>query len=140
MRETMKEKEINLAKVILKKLQTFQKMGCEIEITLLQKIGDTEQLGICDMGERENVIESTIKVIPMTLASEKTKVGETANNMALGNNAECYLEFAEIGEQSMIQTGDRILYHNEEYIIFEILPVVMGETLLCRQYKAKKVL
>lgn len=132
--------QVDIAKVILKKLQTFQKMGCEIEITLLQKIGDTEQLGICDMGERENVIESTIKVIPMTLASEKTKVGETANNMALGNNTECYLEFAEIGEQSMIQTGDRILYHNEEYIIFEILPVVMGETLLCRQHKAKKVL
>ena len=140
MRETMKEKEINLAKVILKKLQTFQKMGCETEMTLLQKTGDTEQLGICDTGERENVIESKIKVIPMTLASEKTKVGETANNMELGNNAECYLEFTEIGEQSIIQTGDRIRYHNEEYIIFEILPVVMGETLLCRQYKAKKVL
>ena len=140
MRETMKNTEINLAKVILKKLQTFQKMGCETEMTLLQKTGDTRQLGICDMGERENVTESTIKVIPMTLASEKTKVGETANNMALGNNAEIYIEFAEIGEQSMIQTGDRIRYHNEEYIIFEILPVVMGETLLCRQYKAKKVL
>ena len=129
-----------MAKVILKKLQVFQKMGCETEMMLLQKTGDTEQLGICDTGENENVIESIIKVIPMTLASEKGATGQIANNMALGNNAECYFEFAEIGEQSNIRTGDRIRYNKEEYIVFEILPVVMGETLLCRQYKAKKVL
>ena len=129
-----------MAKVILKKLQVFQKMGCETEMMLLQKTGDTEQLGICDTGENENVIESIIKVIPMTLASEKGATGQIANNMALGNNAESYFEFAEIGEQSNIRTGDRIRYNKEEYIVFEILPVVMGETLLCRQYKAKKVL
>lgn len=46
---------VDIAKVVLKKLQTFQKMGCEIEITLLQKTGDTEQLGICDIGENDNV-------------------------------------------------------------------------------------
>ena len=132
--------QVDMAKVILKKLQVFQKMGCETEMMLLQKTGDTEQLGICDTGENENVIESIIKVIPMTLASEKGATGQIANNMALGNNAECYFEFAEIGEQSMIQTGDRVVYQKEEYIVFEILPVVMGETLLCRQYKAKKVL
>ncbi len=132
--------QVDIAKVILKKLQVFQKMGCETEMMLLQKTGDTEQLGICDTGENENVIESIIKVIPMTLASEKGATGQIANNMALGNNAECYFEFAEIGEQSMIQTGDRVVYQKEEYIVFEILPVVMGETLLCRQYKAKKVL
>lgn len=132
--------QVDIAKVILKKLQVFQKMGCETEMMLLQKTGDTEQLGICDTGENENIIESTIKVIPMTLASEKGATGQIANNMALGNNAECYFEFAEIGEQSMIQTGDRVVYQKEEYIVFEILPVVMGETLLCRQYKAKKVL
>lgn len=158
----MKNKEINLAKVILKKLQTFQKMGCETEMTLLQKTGDTEQLGICDIGESDNVVESKIKVILMTLASERTTVGEMANNMELGNNAECYIEFTEIGqsllttskastpccptvlsvreEQSNIRTGDRVVYQKEEYIIFEILPIVMGETLLCRQYKAKKIL
>lgn len=132
--------QVDIAKVILKKLQVFQKMGCETEMMLLQKTGDTEQLGICDTGENENVIESIIKVIPMTLASEKGATGQIANNMALGNNAECYFEFAEIGEQSNIRTGDRIRYNKEEYIVFEILPVVMGETLLCRQYKAKKVL
>ncbi len=132
--------QVDIAKVILKKLQVFQKMGCETEMMLLQKTGDTEQLGICDTGENENIIESIIKVIPMTLASEKGATGQIANNMALGNNAECYFEFAEIGEQSMIQTGDRVVYQKEEYIVFEILPVVMGETLLCRQYKAKKVL
>ena len=135
---------LNLAKVILKKLHTFQKMGCEIEITLIQKVGDTEQLGICDTGEKENVTESIVKVIPMTLASEKGTVGETVNNMELGNNAEKYFEFAEIPEEteetSIIQIGDRIVYQKEEYIVSEILPVVMGETLLCRQYKAKKVL
>ena len=132
--------QVDMAKVILKKLQVFQKMGCETEMMLLQKTGDTEQLGICDTGENENIIESTIKVIPITLASEKGATGQIANNMELGNNAECYFEFAEIGEQSNIRTGDRIRYNKEEYIIFEILPVVMGETLLCRQYKAKKVL
>jgi hypothetical protein len=132
--------QVDIAKVVLKKLQTFQKMGCEIEITLLQKTGDTEQLGICDIGENDNVTESTIKVIPMTLASEKGAAGEIANNMELGNNAEKYFEFAEIGQQSSIRTGDRVVYQKEEYIVFEILPVVMGETLLCRQYKAKKIL
>ena len=136
----MQNKEINLAKVVLKKLQTVQKMDCETEMTLLQKTGNTEQLGICDTGENDNITESTIKVIPMTLASDRTTVGEIANNMELGNNAECYIEFAEIGEQSNIRTGDRVVYQKEEYIIFEILPVIMGETLLCRQYKAKKVL
>ncbi len=130
----------DIAKVVLKKLQTFQKMGCEIEITLIQKTGDTEQLGICDMGENDSITESTIKVIPMTLASEKGAAGETSNNMELGNNAEEYFEFVEIAEQSNIHTGDRVLYQKQEYIVFEILPVVMGETLLCRQYKAKKVL
>ena len=132
--------QVDIAKVVLKKLQTFQKMGCEIEITLLQKTGDTEQLGICDIGENDNVTESTIKIIPMTLASEKGAAGEIANNMELGNNAEKYFEFAEIAQQSNIRTGDRVVYQKEEYIVFEILPVVMGETLLCRQYKAKKVL
>lgn len=136
----MKNKEVDLAQIILKKLQTFQKMGCEIEITLIQKTGDSEQLGICDVGEYDNVTESKVKVIPMTLASEKGAVGEISNNMELGNNAEKYFEFAEIAEQSNIHTGDRVLYQKEEYIVFEILPVVMGETLLCRQYKAKKVL
>ena len=131
---------VDIAKVVLKKLQTFQKMGCEIEITLLQKTGDTEQLGICDIGENDNVTESTIKVIPMTLASEKGVTGEIANNMELGNNEESYIEFAEIEEQSRIHTGDRVIYQKEEYIVFEILPIVMGKTLLCRQYKAKKVL
>ncbi len=116
------------------------KRGCAIDIIWIQKQGDEQQLGICDMGENDAIVESTIKVIPMTLASEKATIGETANNMALGNNAESYFEFAEIGEQSNIRTGDRIRYNKEEYIIFEILPVVMGETLLCRQYKAKKVL
>ena len=130
----------DIAKVVLKKLQTFQKMGCEIEITLIQKTGDTEQLGICDMGENDNVTESTIKVIPMTLASEKGAAGEISNNMELGNNAEEYFEFVEIAEQSNVHTVDRVLYQKQEYIVFEILPVVMGETLLCRQYKAKKVL
>lgn len=132
--------QADLAKVVLKKLQTFQKMGCEIEITLIQKIGDIEQLGICDVGEYDNVTKSKVKVIPMTLASEKGAAGEISNNMELGNNAEKYFEFAEIAEQSNIHTGDRVLYQKEEYIVFEILPVVMGETLLCRQYKAKKVL
>ncbi len=154
--------QVDIAKVVLKKLQTFQKMGCEIEITLLQKTGDTEQLGICDIGENDNVTESTIKIIPMTLASEKGAAGEIANNMELGNNAEKYFEFAEIsqsllttskastpccpavlpvrGQQSNIRTGDRVVYQKEEYIVFEILPIVMGETLLCRQYKAKKIL
>ncbi|MEY8322265.1 hypothetical protein AAK894_14565 [Lachnospiraceae bacterium 46-61] len=139
----MKNKEVNLAQIILKKLQTFQKMGCEIEITLIQKTGDSEQLGICDVGEYDNVTKSKVKVIPMTLASEKGAAGEISNNMELGNNAEKYFEFAEIAEQaeqSNIHTGDRVLYQKEEYIVFEILPVVMGETLLCRQYKAKKVL
>ena len=136
----MKNKEVNLAQIILKKLQTFQKMGCEIEITLIQKTGDIEQLGICDVGEYDSIRESKIKVIPMTLASEKGSAGEITNNMELGNNAEKYFEFAEIAEQSNIHTGDRVLYQKEEYIVFEILPVVMGETLLCRQYKAKKVL
>lgn len=131
---------VDIAKVVLKKLQTFQKMGCEIEITLLQKTGDTEQLGICDIGENDNVTESTIKVIPMTLASEKGAAGEIANNMELGNNEESYIEFAEIEEQSRIHTGDRVIYQKEEYIVFEILPIVMGETLLCRQYKAKKAM
>ncbi len=132
--------QVDIAKVVLKKLQTFQKMGCEIEITLLQKTGDTEQLGICDIGENDNVTESTIKVIPMTLASEKGAAGEIANNMELGNNEESYIEFAEIEEQSRIHTGDRVIYQKEEYIVFEILPIVMGETLLCRQYKAKKAM
>ena len=132
--------QVDIAKVVLKKLQTFQKMGCEIEITLLQKTGDTEQLGICDIGENDNIVESIIKVIPITLASERGAAGKIANNMELGNNAEKYFEFAEIGQQSSIRTGDRVVYQKEEYIVFEILPVVMGETLLCRQYKAKKIL
>ena len=132
--------QVDLAKVVLKKLQTVQKMDCETEMILLQKTGNVEQLGICDIGENDNIVESTIKVIPMTLASEKGATGKIANNMELGNNEESYIEFAEIGEQSRIQTGDRVVYQKEEYIIFEILPVIMGETLLCRQYKAKKVL
>ena len=76
----------------------------------------------------------------MTLASEKGAAGEISNNMELGNNAEEYFEFVEIAEQSNVHTGDRVLYQKQEYIVFEILPVVMGETFLCRQYKAKKVL
>ena len=132
--------QVDLAKVVLKKLQTVQKMNCETEMTLLQKTGNVEQLGICDIGENDNIVESTIKVIPMTLASEKGAAGEIANNMELGNNEESYIEFAEIGEQSNIHTGDRVVYQKEEYIIFEILPVIMGETLLCRQYKAKKAM
>lgn len=136
----MKNKEVNLAQIIFKKLQTFQKMGCEIEITLLQKTGNTEQLGICDMGEYDSVTESTIKVIPMVLASEKGTVGEILNHTALGNNAEEYFEFAEITEQSNIRTGDRVIYQKQEYMIFEILPIIMGEMLLCTQYKSKKVL
>lgn len=132
--------QVDLAKVVFKKLQTFQKMGCEIEMTLLQKTGDTEQLGICDIGEQDNITETTIKVIPMTLDSERGASGKMANNMELGNNEESYIEFAEIGEQSNIHTGNSVIYQKEEYIIFEILPVIMGETLLCRQYKAKKVL
>ena len=131
---------MDLAKVILKKLHTFQKMGCEIETTLIQKAGDTEQLGICDMGEKDNITESTVKIIPMTPASEKGVAGEVMNKMELGNHAEKYFEFTEIGETSRIQTGDRVVYQKEEYIVFEILPIVMGERLLCRQYKAKKVL
>jgi len=83
----------------------------------------------------------------MTLASERGTTGETANNMKLGNHAEKYFEFAEIPKKEMeeteqeniIRTGDRVVYQKEEYIVFEILPVVMGETLICRQYKAKKV-
>ena len=136
----MKNKEIDLAKVVLKKLQTVQKMDCETEMILLQKTGNVEQLGICNIGENDNIVESTIKVVPMTLASEKGVTGEIANNMELGNNEESYIEFAEIGEKSRIQTGDRVVYQKEEYIVFEILPIVMGKTLLCRQYKAKKVL
>ncbi|NDO47038.1 hypothetical protein [Clostridium sp. MD294] len=132
--------QVDLAKVVLKKLQTVQKMNCETEMTLLQKTGNVEQLGICDIGENDNIVESTIKVIPMTLASEKGATGKIANNMELGNNEESYIEFAEIEEQSRIHTGDRVIYQKEEYIVFEILPIVMGETLLCRQYKAKKAM
>ena len=130
--------QVDLAKVVLKKLQIFQKMDCETEMTLLQKTGNVEQLGICDIGENDNIVESIIKVIPITLASERGAAGKIANNMELGNNEESYIEFAEIEEQSRIHTGDRVIYQKEEYIVFEILPIVMGETLLCRQYKAKK--
>ena len=129
--------QVDLAKVVLKKLQIFQKMDCETEMTLLQKTGNVEQLGICDIGENDNIVESIIKVIPITLASERGAAGKIANNMELGNNEESYIEFAEIEEQSRIHTGDRVIYQKEEYIVFEILPIVMGETLLCRQYKAK---
>ncbi len=136
--------QANIATVIIKKLETFRKMGCETEIILLQKTGDTEQLGICDMGENDTIKESIIKVIPMTLASERGTTGEITNNMQLGNNAEKQFEFAEIPKEEIeqensIRTGDRIVYQKEEYIIFEILPIVMGETLICKQYKAKKV-
>ena len=31
--------QVDLAKVVLKKLQIFQKMDCETEMTLLQKTG-----------------------------------------------------------------------------------------------------
>ena len=79
-------------------------------------------------------------MIPITLASERGAAGKIANNMELGNNEESYIEFAEIEEQSRIHTGDRVIYQKEEYIVFEILPIVMGETLLCRQYKAKKAM
>ena len=127
--------QVDLAKVVLKKLQIFQKMDCETEMTLLQKTGNVEQLGICDIGENDNIVESII-----TLASERGAAGKIANNMELGNNEESYIEFAEIEEQSRIHTGDRVIYQKEEYIVFEILPIVMGETLLCRQYKAKKAM
>lgn len=133
--------QVNMGQVIKRKLDIFRKMGCEIQMTTIRKTGDTQQLGITDMGENDKEERFVIKVLPVIIGSENGAIGETANNMELGNNAEKYIEFVQAEQGKMIlQTGDRVVYQEEEYILYEILPVMLGSTLVCRQYKAKKVL
>lgn len=133
--------QVNMGQVIKRKLDIFRKMGCEIQLTAIRKTGDTQQLGITDMGENDKEERFVIKVLPVIIGSETGAIGETANDMELGNNAEKYIEFAQVEQgEMMLQTGDRVVYQEEEYILYEILPVMLGSTLVCRQYKAKKVL
>lgn len=133
--------QVNMGQVIKRKLDIFRKMGCEIQMTTIRKTGDTQQLGITDMGENDKEERFVIKVLPVIIGSENGAISETANNMELGNNAEKYIEFVQAEQGKMIlQTGDRVVYQEEEYILYEILPVMLGSTLVCRQYKAKKVL
>ena len=133
--------QVNMGQVIKRKLDIFRKMGCEIQMTAIRKTGDTQQLGITDMGENDKEERFVIKVLPVIIGSENGAISETANNMELGNNAEKYIEFVQAEQGKMIlQTGDRVVYQEEEYIVYEILPVMLGSTLVCRQYKAKKVL
>ena len=133
--------QVNMGQVIKRKLDIFRKMGCEIQMTAIRKTGDTQQLGITDMGENDKEERFVIKVLPVIIGSETGAIGETANDMELGNNAEKYIEFAQVEQgEMMLQTGDRVVYQEEEYILYEILPVMLGSTLVCRQYKAKKVL
>lgn len=131
----------DMGKIIKKKLHTFQKMGCETELTAIRKTGSTAYLSIADMGEGYEEEKFVVKVLPVIIGSESGAMGEVLHGMELGNNDEKYMEFIEIEQgETTLQTGDAVVYQQEEYILYEILPVVMGDTLLCRQYKAKKVL
>lgn len=140
----------NLANSIRNKLELLIKGGYETEITLIKKKGNIEQLGISDIGENKNTEEYKVNVVRIIRGSDKNTIGEVKNNMELGNNPDTYLEFIRIfsfdykvedSKQIVeVKTGDRIRYKQEEYIVNEILPVVLGEQLLFEQYNAKKVL
>lgn len=140
---------LNLANSIRNKLELLIKGEYETEITLIKKKGNIEQLGISDIGESENT-EYRINVILIIRGSDRSAIGEVKNSMELGNNPDAYLEFIRIfsfnnkKEDSRlpvkIRTGDRIRYKQDEYVVNEILPVILGEQLLFEQYNTKKVL
>lgn len=137
----------NLANSIRNKLELLIKGGYETEITLIKKKGNIEQLGISDIGESENT-EYKINVILIIRGSDRSAIGEVKNSMELGNNPDAYLEFIRIfsfddkKEDSRfpvkIRTSDRIIYKQDEYVVNEILPVILGEQLLFEQYNTKK--
>ena len=91
--------QVNMGQVIKRKLDIFRKMGCEIQMTAIRKTGDTQQLGITDMGENDKEERFVIKVLPVIIGSENGAISETANNMELGNNAEKYIEASTNGAE-----------------------------------------
>lgn len=137
----------SIKKEIQEKLNQLIKIGLETEVTLIKKQGDTEQLGISDIGERTLSEEYLIKIINMTRASDKNAVGEIQNSMKLGDNPDTYFEFIKIPifsnektEEIKIDVGNRIRYQQEEYIIFECIPIVLENVVLLHQYTAKKAI
>lgn len=128
--------------MVNKKLEWYKKSGCETDVILIKKQGDEEQLGISDIGEHTERFESHIKIIIMTRGSDKNIIGQTQNSTSLGDNPDVYLEFVRIPDVDNLQKidiGNRILYEGEEYLVYENLPVILGNTLLLNQYVAKKV-
>lgn len=137
----------SIKKEIQKKLNQLIKIGLETEVTLIKKQGDTEQLGISDIGESTLSEEYLIKIINMTRASDKNAVGEIQNSMKLGDNPDTYLEFIKIplvfdeqSEEIKIEVGNRIKYQQEEYVVFECIPIVLENVVLLHQYTAKKAI
>lgn len=141
---------VNLVNSIRNKLELLIKGGYETEITLIKKKGNIEQLGISDIEENEHIGEYKVNVILIIRGSDRSAIGEVKNSMELGNNPDAYLEFIRIfsfddkKEDSRlpvkIRTSDRIIYKQDEYVVNEILPVILGEQLLFEQYNTKKVL
>lgn len=136
----------SIALGVKKRINWLRKAGCEITVTLIQKQGDENQLGISDTGDKTKVSESLIKIILVTRGTDKNGVGEVQNGMELGDNTDVYLEFVclpidiQDSEGNIeIQIGNKIVYKDEEYMVFENLPVKFGNTLLINQYTAKRV-
>lgn len=130
-----------IAEEIKKKLMLLSQAECSA--TLIQKQGDKEQLGISDTGQNTKQKEYEIRIILITRGSDKNAIGELQNAMELGNNPEEFLEFIRLVSDDgsiMIQTGNRIRYLQKEYMVIEVMPIVMGGELLLYQYTAKKVL
>lgn len=115
----------------------------ECSVTLIQKQGDKEQLGISDTGQNTKQQEYKIRIILIIRGSDKNAIGELQNAMELGNSPEEFLEFIQLVSDDgsvTIQTGNRIRYLHKEYMVIEVMPVVMSGELLLYQYTAKKVL
>lgn len=135
----------SIKKEIQEKLNQLIKIGLETEVLLIKKHGDTEQLGISDMGENVQNQTYPIKIIIMNRASDKNTAEEIQNNMKLGDNPDSYLELIQVPlfcdeEVIKIEVGNRLEYKQEEYIVFESMPVVFGNEVLLHQYTAKKAM
>ncbi len=131
----------DLVNIIRRKLNWFRES--EIEVNLVKKYGDIDKLGISDIDDKKKE-EFDIKIIPVIRSSNTVESGEGKNITPIGDNPDTFLEFARLLETDSkdiknIEIGDRILYKNDEYIVYYHLPVVLGNELVLDQYRAKKV-
>lgn len=139
-----------IANEVKKKLGHLNECGFGTKLTLIKREGDEEVLGIADMGGNYKEKRFEIDVVLMIHATDKSTkdiIGRTMKQTLLGNNPEGYLEFirladfleeGEAQEESKINTGDRVEYEGEEFIVFEDMPVLVGNVTLFWQYTAKK--